>query len=103
MGDLIRRHFDIGTDGFVESCTVDIPECKGSVPAIFPVPTLAPVLKQGVLVELEIKPYFAKNKILTAAYPDDSNRKKRITPAHFQPIIQSIIRDAQERGYVFID
>jgi hypothetical protein len=102
LGDLIQRHFDIGTDGFVESCTVDIPECKGSVPELFPVPTLASVLNQGVLVELEIKPYFAKDKILTAAYPDDSKRKKRITPAHFQPIIQSIIKDAEERGYAFV-
>jgi len=103
LGDLIQRHFDIGADGFVEACTVDIPECEGCMPAPFPVPTLAPVLKQGVLVELEIKPYFAKDKILTAAYPDHSKRKRRITPAHFPAIIQSIVRDAEERGYAYID
>jgi hypothetical protein len=102
LRDMIQRHFDIGVDGFVRACTVDIPECEGCTPELFSVPTLAPVWEQGFLVDLKIKPYLVKDKILKAAYPDESQRQETITPAHFIPIMQSIVKDAEQRGYAFV-
>lgn len=102
LKDMIQRHFDIGADGFVKACTVDIPQCQGCLPKLFPVPTLAPVQKQGFLVDVKIKPYLAKDKLLQAAYPDEAQRQETITPAHFAAIIQSIVSEAEQRGYAFV-
>jgi len=102
LKDMKQRHFDIGSDGSVELCIIDIPECDGCTPDIFPVPTLNDTLNKGFLIEVEIKPFLLKNKILNAAYPDEEERPDVITPEHFTRIMQSIAKEAEALGYAFV-
>jgi hypothetical protein len=102
LKDMKQRHFDIGLDGSVESCIVDMPECDGCTPEVFPIPNLNDAHSQGFLIEVEIKPFLMKERLLSAAYPDDKDRPNVITPEHFTHIMQSIAKEAKALGYAFV-
>jgi hypothetical protein len=103
LKDMIYRHFDIGTDGTVESCLVDMPECRGCIPVIFPAPNLDHIQRQGFQVEIKIKPYIARDRFMLAAYPNDDTKHTRITPEHFEPILEAIIQEADKKGFAYVE
>ncbi len=103
LKDMIQRHFDIGSDGTVESCLVDIPQCRGCIPVIFPAPNLDRIQRQGFQIEIEIKPYVIKDKLMLAAYPEGDTEHKRITPKHFTPILHAITQEADKKGFIYVE
>jgi hypothetical protein len=99
--DMKKRHFDLGLDdGFVTPCLIPfVSDCKGTEAQSLPVPNLDSLSEFGFSVKFEIEPRMWEGAaILKAAYPDRSQRKKRLEPViHFAPIMDYIREDAVKR------
>jgi len=95
------RNLDIGVgDGFVTPWLVrSLPECPDAEPFDYPAPNLDFLAEYGFCAKLEIEPKEAgRKKILSIAYPDSADRRKRIEPAiHFKAIMKYLEDDYEKR------
>jgi len=98
---MIGRNLDIGVgDGFVTPWLVrSLPECPDAEPFDYPAPNLDFLAEYGFCAKLEIEPKEAgRKKILSIAYPDSADRRKRIEPAiHFKAIMKYLEDDYEKR------
>ncbi|UCC22693.1 MAG: DUF4056 domain-containing protein [Planctomycetota bacterium] len=99
--DMKKRHLDLGLDdGFVTPVLIPfVSDCRGTEAQSLPVPNLDFLSEFGFSVKFEIEPrMWEGTAILNAAYPDRSQRKKRLEPViHFALIMDYIRKDAIKR------